>query len=161
MTSRKIIIRSELMLQRPIESNPSDKTIWINVRSPMRQQPIKVHKSIHEIPPQWRLYLQFEDIQGNIPGIHPFVLFDAAMADRVVQFTRQDWDILLINCEAGVSRSSAIALATAEAFGLPSPIDEAIHSPNPLVLGLLRVAFLHPPQTAAANATTDRINRLP
>lgn len=141
MTQRTIEIRSEIMLQRPIAAYPSDKILWLNIRSPLADHPIKLCRQLDELPPDWCLTLRFNDIRVKVPADKAWTLFDMAMACKIAGFISQDWDILLINCEAGVSRSSAVALAVAEHLGLPSPLDESRHSPNPVVLETLRTAF--------------------
>ena len=150
MTQRKIEIRSELMLQRPIEAYPSDKILWINIRSALADHQIKLCRQLNELPPEWKLSLRFDDIRAKVQPDKAWTLFDVATACKVAKFIDQDWDILLVNCEAGVSRSAAVALAVAEHLGLPSPLDESLHSPNPVVLEVLRTVF-------AAGAALDAI----
>jgi predicted protein tyrosine phosphatase len=138
----RIEIRSELELQKPIAAKPSDKILWINIRSPQAKHQIKLCQQFDELPPEWCLFLRFEDIRVDIPNTRNWTLFDSAMAEKIANFVNQDWDVLIVNCEGGVSRSSAIALAVAERFNLPSPIDDRLHSPNQIVLKILRNQLL-------------------
>jgi predicted protein tyrosine phosphatase len=130
------------MLSHSINAEPSEKVLWINVRSPLASHELRLCQQLQEIPYDWVLTLRFDDIRVELrdewESLKPLVLFDAVMAQSINQFASQDWDVLIVNCEAGVSRSAAVGLAIAEKFGLPDPVDYDRQSPNPVVLKILR-----------------------
>jgi predicted protein tyrosine phosphatase len=87
--------------------------------------------------PVARCDLQFWDaVEG-----HAGELFDAAMAKRAVTFVREecgDATLLLVHCEAGISRSTAMAEALGRIQGVAVRHHNALlYSPNPLVARLL------------------------
>lgn len=79
------------------------------------------------------------------------ILFDAAMATRIVRFVRGDTLPLVVQCAAGVSRSGAIGVAFDEFFNVRNGRNPADHNyfvahnpqvrPNTLVLRLMREAL--------------------
>lgn len=94
------------------------------------------------------LYLQFvdatpEEIENDPQReeIAPF-RFGADHAERIVAFLDQHKNAavdVVVNCEAGVSRSPAVANFVLEYFGLrQAPFAPPRHYPNPRVLEVLR-----------------------
>ncbi len=137
---RQIEIRSTLFLSRPIAS--CRKPLWIDIRSPKAVNDLRPLHLDFVLRP-FAKQLLFEDIRPLPADLSPFRLFNESMADQVIRFVDRDWDRLIVSCEAGVSRSSAIALAISEHYGLPSPIDKRFHDPNPLVLEIMRQRLSH------------------
>lgn len=96
------------------------------------------------------LYLQFldatpEEIENDPQRekVAPF-RFGADQAERIVAFLDQHGNAavdVVVNCEAGVSRSAAVANFVLEYFGLrQAPFAPPRHYPNPRVLEVLREA---------------------
>lgn len=94
------------------------------------------------------LYLQFldatpEEIENDPQReeVAPF-LFGADHAERIVAFLDKHGNAavdVVVNCEMGVSRSSAVANFVLEYFGLrQAPFAPPRHYPNPYVLEVLR-----------------------
>ena len=101
------------------------------------------------------LKLEFDDITDmDIPQKHadgsPLILFDAGLAGRIIRFIREidRQKILVIHCDAGVSRSGAVGEQLNEycnRIGGNDPRNYALFfednpglSPNPLVSRVLR-----------------------
>ncbi len=91
------------------------------------------------------LFLSFDDVSplfGNTDD--NFVYFDAKMARRVISFLEEvesRVETVVVNCNAGVSRSTAICLFIVEKYGLDSEHFKKDHPyarPNRLVLEILR-----------------------
>jgi predicted protein tyrosine phosphatase len=87
--------------------------------------------------PLARCDLQFWDVVEGAPG----ELFDAAMAQRVLSFVEQECGeatLLLVHCEAGISRSTAMADALGRIRGVAVRHHNALqYYPNPLVTKIL------------------------
>lgn len=84
------------------------------------------------------LRLEFHDLDVEN---EPYVLMDKEMARQVVKFARdnsQEIEGILVHCNAGVSRSAAIALWIADEFGLQ--FNRQYHLHNKHVYKLLREA---------------------
>lgn len=67
---------------------------------------------------KWRLNLNFDDIQKAYPG---YVTFSYEQAEEVVNFLAKiaastEVGTLFVHCEAGISRSAAVALFAQENF---------------------------------------------
>lgn len=104
------------------------------------------------------LRLQFDDLHQVIgPGFkiqsgRDVVYFSREMADEVVVFLRKyRWRDLICHCEAGASRSVAIAYAVSNFYGMDYenklPGLSAYHVGNPLVYHLMLDALRHPLET--------------
>jgi len=91
---------------------------------------------------EWKdiLYLKFFDLEIYHKN---FTSFDSLMAKNIQEFTvglhRADRPInLIIHCEAGISRSAAVACWVSNTYGLELPENFKIRtSPNKLVLAKL------------------------
>lgn len=83
-----------------------------------------------------RCDLQFWDVERGEVDV-----FDAAMAARALTFVRNDCagaTLLLVHCEAGISRSTAMANALGRIHGIDVRHQNALFlDPNPLVTRLL------------------------
>lgn len=83
------------------------------------------------------------DLESN-PAFRRFAagLFDAGQAERIVAFLdghRNAGVDVMVNCEAGISRSSAVANFVLEYFGSrQAPFAPPHYRPNPHVLQVLR-----------------------
>ena len=68
------------------------------------------------------LRLEFDDVDV---AQDPYILFDTNHAVQIVVFTREcnasDVETILVHCNAGISRSAAVAKWIAERYGLPFP----------------------------------------
>lgn len=87
--------------------------------------------------PMARCDLQFWDVVQGAAGD----VFDVAMARRALTFVRRgcgDATLLLVHCEAGISRSTAMAEALGRIYGVAVRHHNALLcSPNPLVAKVL------------------------
>lgn len=95
-----------------------------------------------EIPDENRLallQLNFADITFPHPG---FNLFNDSFAYDILDFVTLYWDeieTLLVHCDAGISRSSAVAAVISRLkFGDEGEFLESPYEPNPLVYRTLR-----------------------
>lgn len=138
-----------VVLSRPEAERYTQKSPWVHlsiadpfsrVLRPRRACPRKVAA----------LYLQFvdatpEEIENDPQReeVAPF-LFGADHAERIVAFLDKHKNAavdVVVNCEMGVSRSSAVANFVLEYFGLrQAPFAPPHHYPNPYVLEVLREA---------------------
>ncbi len=89
------------------------------------------------------LVLHFDDIEAPIEGAEDrFVLFDRAMAERILSFLQNlAGRHLIVHCHAGVARSGAVALFAHELLGTDAEQfarDNPSIAPNRLVLSMLR-----------------------
>jgi predicted protein tyrosine phosphatase len=69
------------------------------------------------------LRLEFDDIDV---GEEPHILFNESHAERVIDFVTavqesHEVEGILVHCQAGVSRSAAVAKWIAERYGMPFP----------------------------------------
>jgi len=90
------------------------------------------------------LRLQFHDLDCIWPQLNEVVYFDTGMAREVVQFVKEHIDTvdhLVIHCEAGISRSTAIAAAISEHIGKHHSYFSLYPCMNTMVFSILRVAF--------------------
>jgi protein-tyrosine phosphatase len=141
------------VLSRPEAERYTQKSPWVHlsiadpfsgVRRPRRACPRKVDA----------LYLQFldatpEEIENDPERgeVAPF-LFNADQAERIVAFLdphRNAAVDVVVNCEMGISRSSAVANFVLEYLSLgQAPFAPPHYYPNPYVLEVLREAgFRH------------------
>ncbi len=85
------------------------------------------------------LQLAFVDITQPMPG---YILFHDDHAHDIFDFVTQYWDwidTLLVHCDAGISRSSAVAAAISRLkFGAEGEFLDEPFDPNPLVYRILR-----------------------
>jgi len=87
------------------------------------------------------LRVRFHDIHRPKPG---FILMDADQANEIAGFVRQWHDkveIVVIQCEGGISRSAAIAAAIAHRFSGDDLYFFQKFLPNQHVYDLVRVAL--------------------
>jgi predicted protein tyrosine phosphatase len=95
--------------------------------------PAKLQEGWHLV-----LRLEFHDIDVHE---EPYVMMSQEMAKQIVDFARdmaQEVEGILVHCNAGVSRSAAIALWIADEFDLP--FNRAYQLHNKHVYKLLREA---------------------
>jgi predicted protein tyrosine phosphatase len=74
------------------------------------------------------LRLEFDDIDvvGDFDLSEPYILFSEAQAEQVIEFVQTVRDShevegILVHCQAGISRSAAVAKWIAEKYVLPYP----------------------------------------
>ena len=90
------------------------------------------------------LRLSFDDIsEKNTDWPFSEILFDETMAKSVIDFAEASSgaiDHLLVHCNAGVSRSAAVAICLGELYGVPvvDAKKTPCSAPNKLVLRILR-----------------------
>lgn len=94
--------------------------IFISVRDP-GSEPVDVAIMPHQVA---RLDLEFSDVDAsnkpnlkNIDSIKLFTIDDAQSILRLFQITKPCINLIIINCEAGISRSSGIAAAMTRIMG--------------------------------------------
>lgn len=87
------------------------------------------------------LELYFEDIVDYPPVEYKdrFVLFNTNMARQLIDFImKNDFDEIMVHCNAGVSRSSALMICISKILGIPEIEDKVYKSgrfvPNKLIL---------------------------
>lgn len=85
------------------------------------------------------LTLRFDDIEFVRPGKKQI---DSKQAEQIFDFVQEMWDdveLLMIHCNAGISRSSAIAKVISE-FRQPdvTHIFDQLYQPNPIVQEVVR-----------------------
>lgn len=88
---------------------PTSDTIVISIRSP-GGEPVTIHQDVHDI-----LRLYFAD---SVPKLNRTGLFSAVHAKEIITFLNKYHEIekpfhLLVHCEAGISRSAAVAVFAA------------------------------------------------
>lgn len=118
-----------------------DHVGWIRVRSIGREDQTDIHPILEDRTVYSGLLLRFNDVWGSFdqyPHVD-FGMFAEGHADAIAQFIQsQDFDVLVINCEAGISRSAAIACEVARFFGMPHAEFEGFpYLPNPQVRAIL------------------------
>lgn len=119
---------------------PNGRTLAISILSPHRT-PARLHEAIS---PVLRLY--FEDTTVNA-GEHKPGAFNTGHAQAILDFLRAEQANpapvhLLVHCEAGISRSAAVAVFAASECRVP--ITGQIAFLNPWVLAtLVQVAYPH------------------
>lgn len=130
-----------LSLDGALEFKPQVQTIAISILSPGRAQ-----ATLHpEIAPVLRLY--FEDTTGKEGTPPASGIFNSDQARETIEFIRHHRDKpepchLLVHCEAGISRSAAIAVFAASECSIPLTGQFAFL--NPWVLSVLvKTAYPH------------------
>jgi predicted protein tyrosine phosphatase len=130
-----------LSLQEALEFQPQDPTIAISILSPGRA-PVALHP---DIDPILRLY--FEDTTGKEGASPDPGIFNNDQAREILNFIRHHRDTpepchLLVHCEAGISRSAAVAVFAASECSIPLTGQFAFL--NPWVLSVLvKTAYPH------------------
>lgn len=130
-----------LSLDAAIEFQPRVPTIAISILSPGRA-PAALHPGID---PVLRLY--FEDTTGKEGASPAPGTFNSDQARETLDFVRHHRDKpepchLLVHCEAGISRSAAVAVFAASECGIPLTGQFAFL--NPCVLSVLvKTAYPH------------------
>jgi predicted protein tyrosine phosphatase len=120
---------------------PSQSTVAISILSPGRTE-AKLHGKIHDI-----LRLYFHDSGPTETNTFGTAMFSGEQAQAVIEFLRRHQACpealhLLIHCEAGISRSAAIAVFAASECGVPLTGQFAFL--NPWVLStLVKTAYPH------------------
>ena len=102
---------------------PRDREVCISVTDPNTPEP-RLSDKFAAI-----CYFKFHDIDERVPlgelvdDARPAVHFDDYQADRIVRFAAKyhDVDVVVVHCEAGVSRSRSIAEALFDAFDRRAP----------------------------------------
>lgn len=90
-----------------VAANVQEPHIWISLYDPNSPPPV-LHP--HELR-RSHLCLAFHDLDRVIPG---YVLMDADHAKSIIDFVNKHRDginLICVNCEAGISRSAATAMA--------------------------------------------------
>jgi len=110
-----------------------DKHIVISVRDPNSEiAKLPRLKSRLEV-----LDLEFSDLDGvHLPSSAFYILFDNDMAEKVIQFFNEykdKVDLIICQCEAGISRSAAIAGALSKIINNDDTIYFKKYIPNRLV----------------------------
>lgn len=91
------------------------------------------------------LRLEFDDIPHHIPG---YKMFSTFQAKQIIRFAEQvpDGEILIVHCEAGISRSAAVAQFLIKDHGFTLKTDRLcngkFNSANGRVYGMLRTVNL-------------------
>lgn len=78
----------------------------------------------------WHLVLRMEFHDVDVEE-EPYVLMDAEMAGQIVSFVRdmaQEVEGILVHCNAGVSRSAAVAFWIADEYNLPFNRNYQLHN---------------------------------
>lgn len=88
------------------------------------------------------LRLQFHDLDKIWPQLTTVTYFDESAAEQIVDFVENNKtvDHLIVHCEAGISRSPAIAAAICEHLNIYHSFFKT-HTPNTMVFTILRVKF--------------------
>lgn len=130
-----------LSLDDAVQFIPNKPTVAISILSP-RRVPATLHADINPI-----LRLYFEDTTAQEGELSRAGVFTVEQAHQVIDFIREHHGHpeprhLLIHCEAGISRSAAIAVFAASECRLPLTGQFAFL--NPWVLGMLvKIAYPH------------------
>jgi predicted protein tyrosine phosphatase len=111
---KKVMFLSKLIVQAiDLEPHVGDKVALISIRCP-EDDPA-------ELKGTWRdvLYLTFHDIEGFIE--ERYKLFSEDDAQQIIDFVNKVADFvttLIVNCDAGISRSAGVAKFIAELYDL-------------------------------------------
>lgn len=88
-------------------------------------------------------------VQKNLDEGHAFWPMNEDHAKQIIAFAdriRSQVDLLVVHCDAGISRSSAVALSLAEKFELVdeyrSLTENRRFHPNPMIRSMLREQFM-------------------
>lgn len=120
---------------------PCCRTVAISLLSP-KCVPVQLHNSIEEV-----LRLYFHDLVPVDKSFVPEGYFSIAQAQQIIEFIRKHHASaeschMLIHCEAGISRSAAVAVFAASECGIPLSGQFAFL--NPWVLAtLVKTSYPH------------------
>jgi predicted protein tyrosine phosphatase len=138
---KRIIIIPEFALKDGVSFAGFDKPCRIQIFSSGADHYFSISSTLAVIP---SIELFFDDLtaeQSELIGeSRPHSIMDLWDAFEIVSFVeRKEPDLLIVSCEAGISRSSAVACAIAEWNGLDSSeFQEPNYMPNPHVLETMR-----------------------
>ncbi len=125
-----IFSRNEILLNKNLISND---IAWISISDP--------NKENVNIEAKNKLSLKFSDIEEETDNE---ILFNQVFAKQIVDFINKNKDKkFIINCEAGISRSAAVALFLESFLGLETSVDKHIRfEPNMFIFNLLKQTLL-------------------
>ncbi|KKN91184.1 hypothetical protein LCGC14_0220500 [marine sediment metagenome] len=88
------------------------------------------------------LRLQFHDLDKIWPQLKEVTYFDNIMAASIIQFVHKNKHVnhIIVHCEAGVSRSPAIAAVICEHFDIQHTFFKR-YQPNKMVFSVLKTMF--------------------
>lgn len=92
----------------------------------------------------WRCHFKFDDITEDSPMCYTEKLFDDEMANQLISFFKKIGccDNFVVHCQAGISRSSAIAASYAlylkDIEGYNRIMNNTKYYPNPTVLRIMK-----------------------
>lgn len=101
-----------------IPKNPDDVCIHISIRG-WNDKKVRLANNPNRVA---SLFLQFDDIEQGDPHFVSYILFDRKMAREILGFVKfwttekPEIDLIIVNCEAGVSRSAGVAAALSMIF---------------------------------------------
>lgn len=96
-----------------------------------------------ECDEQFILRQQFHDLDRIHPKLTEVTYFSDLHAEEIVDFVLfHRSDNIVVHCEAGVSRSPAIAAAISQHFGIPAWSLFRQYAPNLMVFAILMNEFL-------------------
>jgi len=161
----KIIVASREsvcgIIKRLQTDEPDNKVIVISITDP-NSKPVNLPLMGFDV-----LRLNFHDLDQTYPG-HAIILFNTDMAHQIRNFVeeRLDWvknshrawdDLtILVHCEAGISRSAAVAGALSKHFlGDDSKFFRTPYLPNRMVYRTL-LNFLNGQENPVPNVIIDR-----
>jgi len=123
------------VIQKIQKDKPDSKVIAISVTDP-KSKPVDLPLLDLDV-----LRLQFHDLDQTYPS-HAIILFDICMAHQIKDFVEnysgRDNLIVIIHCEAGISRSAAVAGALSKHFiGSDEKFFKTPYYPNRFVYRIL------------------------
>jgi predicted protein tyrosine phosphatase len=146
------------VIQRIQRNKPDNQLIVISITDP-KSKPVDLPLFNFEI-----LRLSFHDLDQTYPG-HAIILFDTDMAHQIKSFveermdeTLRAWDglIIVVHCEAGISRSAAVAGALSKHFlGDDSKFFRTPYLPNRMVYRTL-LNLLNGQENPVPNVIIDK-----
>ena len=104
----------KILSRREVETfKTREKHIIISIYDP-ESKPVTIYS---DNPPEGILYMKFPDMDKEVKGYaFNYLLFDNYNAKDILRFVNQykdEVDLIVVNCEAGVSRSAGVAGALA------------------------------------------------
>lgn len=99
--------------------------VLISVRNPELEK-VKLPDNPNRIA---ELYLDFDDIDKDIEGFKRFTIEDAKAILGLLKVTLPYINTVIVNCEAGISRSAGIGAALSILLGVPEK-DEKFFDPK-------------------------------
>ena len=144
LTPENILVFDRKRAERYSHHTHEHTSIVISITD-VGAQPASIHRHQNGNHVCSVLRLQFDDVlgdDGNAMTLEQAKSIARVVTNQAQSKTQIDW--LVIHCEAGLSRSAAVAAAIAEWAGVKDavPIYEAAgKTPNPHVLNLMRKAF--------------------